>query len=109
MKGKMRYCINWGGSGCCNKVSQFAPWSEAYWAKEIARLPYGDEWIEYDGICRNCILRRFEIDDNRCILCESKNMQFLGSGRDGKNLRSEDVFYYVCNNCDSKLESNLKF
>jgi hypothetical protein len=109
MKGLMRYCVNWGDSGCNKKVSQFARWSKACWAKEIALLPYGDEWIEYDGICRNCNLRQFELVDNRCILCERENMQFLGSGRNKKNLNSEDVFYYVCNNCDSKLDSNLKF
>ena len=109
MKGLMRYCVNWGDSGCNNKVSQFASWSEACLAKEIALLPYGDEWIEYDGICRNCNLRQFELVDNRCVLCERENLRFLGSGRNRKNLNSEDVFYYVCNNCDSKLESNLKF
>jgi len=53
MKGLMRYCINWGESGCNNKVSQFARWSEACWDKEIALLPYGNEWIGYDEICRN--------------------------------------------------------
>lgn len=109
MKGLMRYCVNWGDSGCNYKVSQFARWSEACWAKEIALLPYGNEWIEYDGICRNCNLRQFELVDKRCVLCERENLQFLGSGRNRKNLNSEDVFYYVCNNCDSKLESNLKF
>jgi hypothetical protein len=107
MKGVMRYCINWGDSGCNNKVSQFARWSEAGGDKEI--ILHGDGWIEYDVICRNCNLRRFELIENRCILCESENMQFLGSGRNGRKLSSEDVFYYVCSNCDSKLESNLKF
>jgi hypothetical protein len=109
MKGLMRYCVNWGNSGCSNKVSQFARWSEACWDKEIALLPCGNEWIEYDEICRDCNLRQFELIDNRCILCESENKQFLGSGRNRKNLNSEDVFYYVCNNCNSILESNLKF
>ena len=107
MKGLMRYCINWGDSGCNNKVSQFARWSEIGRDKEI--VLHGDGWIEYDGICRNCNLRRFELIENRCILCESEKMQFLGSGRNGKKLSLEDVFYYVCVNCDSKLESNQKF
>ena len=103
----MRYCVNWGDSGCNNKVSQFARWSEAGGDTEIEL--HGDGWIEYDGICRNCNLRQFELVDNRCVLCERENLRFLGSGRNRKNLNSEDVFYYVCNNCDSKFESNLKF
>ena len=102
----MRYCVNWGDSGCDNKVSQFARWSYVGRTEEIVELPYGDKWIEFDGICRNCNLRQFELVDNRCVLCEGENLQFLGSGRNRKNLNSEDVFYYVCNNCNSKLESN---
>jgi hypothetical protein len=109
MKGLMRYCVNWGISGCSNRVSQFARWSEACWDEEIASFPYGNEWIEYDEICRNCNLRQFELVDNRCILCESENKQFIGSGRNRKNSNAEDVFYYVCSNCNSRLESNLKF
>lgn len=109
MTGLMHFCLNWGNSGCDDNVSKFARWSEVGGNKEIALWPYGAELIQYDDICINCDRRQFEIYDNRCMLCESEELQFLGSGRIEHKPSTENVFLYRCNNYDSNLMSNIKF
>ena len=109
MKPLMYSCINWGYTKCNERVSILARWSTEGGEKEISYWPYDPEVIPYNSVCRVCGHLLIEIKEKRCNVCESTDIQLIGSGGNGKKLSTEDVIYYRCNKCDSKLVSDLKF
>lgn len=108
MRAIMYSCLNWGDIKCNVKVSQFACWSKVGGEREIITGPCGSEVSFYNEICRVCGHRQFEIREKRCKICESTDIQLIGSGRNGKNPSTGDAVYYRCNKCDSDLVSDIK-
>lgn len=109
MRAIMYSCLNWGDIKCNVEVSQFARWSKVGGDKEITNGPCGPTVNSYNEICRACGHRQFEIREKRCKVCESTDIQLIGSGRNGKNPSTGDaIYYYRCNKCDSGLVSDIK-
>jgi len=81
MKGLMRYCINWGDSGCNNKVSQFARWSEAGGDKEI--VLHGD--VISDNYFYGSTTIKIEVFSGSVLNCPGQG------GLDGNRSTSEEI------------------
>jgi len=109
MEGLMHFCTQWGLHGCHDDISQYNTQKELGLADNLKIWPVGKELKRLDDICKTCKHRLFEIEEPQCPACASKEISKIGSGGQGHRPDLENIFFYKCENCNSKLSSRKEF
>ncbi len=109
MKYLMHFCTNWKGEDCDPEVEEQGYAKEIKIGGNIPLMPVGEEQDRLDEICKNCESRSLVIEEEKCPICDSVNVESIGKS---EGLSREDMIHrFKCNDCEETFkihEINLK-
>jgi hypothetical protein len=101
MKDLKVLCKNWGDIDCHPNVSK---WRYAKPLKEgeaIPIMPVGEEQKRLDAICEKCESRFFIMDEERCPVCDSIDVERTGGSHNMPGMAT--AYGFKCNDCEEKF------
>ncbi len=102
MKYLMHFCSNWGGQGCDSDVEEHRYAKEIKIGGNIPLMPVGKEQDRLDEICKNCESRSLVMEEEKCPICDSVNVE---STCISEGLSREDMIHrFKCNDCEETFE-----
>jgi hypothetical protein len=112
VEGLMHICQRWGNLKCNTEVAELKYPKRMEPGEPIPLWPCGPELKQIDDICKGCEESAFEIDEPKCPVCETHNLQpgkVIKSMAFGPVKPSHKVFLYGCHDCNRYLTSHLDF
>lgn len=102
MKYLMLFCSNWKGQDCNPEVAEQGRPKEVKSGEEIPLMPVGEEQDKVDEICENCEFRSLVMEEEKCPICDSVNVEPIGIS---EGFSKEDMIHrFKCNDCEETFE-----
>ena len=102
MKYLMLFCSNWKGLGCNPEVEEQGNAKEIKIGEEIPLRAVGKEQDRLDEICKNCDSRSLVMEEEKCPICDSVNVEPIGIS---EGFSREDMIHrFKCHDCEETFE-----
>ncbi len=105
----MFYCKLWGTENCSPDISHLKFAKEIKPGEKIPLWPVGEKLCKLDGICEKCESRLLEIEKKKCLICENKDIHWLGSKKIEYQFGFIEGYIYKCDQCNTELIVKKKF
>lgn len=105
----MHVCESWGTGGCHPDISELKYPKEHKEGEEIPIWPVGEELKKFDEICKKCKSSYFIVEEGKCPVCDSIDVEKTGGSHDMPGMATAHGF--KCSNCGTKFwifEKDLK-
>ncbi len=91
-------CGNWGTWGCHPYVREFKHLTER---KSIPLAQTGEELEKLDEICKKCKSSYFKVKEERCPICNSKDVEITGISHSIPGMEMTHGFRCNTKNCEA--------